>query len=167
MRLDDRSADREADADPLCLCCIKTVENAIEILWVETAAGIFDADDYGLVLAEPRANGHDPRPAHGLAHRLRGIGNEIDEHLLQLHRIAHDRRQGICQIGAYRDPLAVERRPQQIDDIIDDAVDLEDNMARPFLAEQRANAAGHLSGAGRVTDDAVRRFARIRQRRWT
>src|SRR2546430_12479711 len=41
MRLDDRSADRQPDTDPIRLCCVETLENAIEILQIETAAGIF------------------------------------------------------------------------------------------------------------------------------
>src|SRR5712691_8254983 len=48
MRLDDRAADRQPDANAIGLCRVKAVEDAGELPRRESGAGILDGDDDGI-----------------------------------------------------------------------------------------------------------------------
>ena len=89
MRLDDRAADREPDADPVLFRRIKAVEDARNLLRVEAASRILYRENNGRTALDLGPDGQLPRPIGDPDHSFQGVGDQIHDDLLQLDGIGH------------------------------------------------------------------------------
>src|SRR4030095_14564484 len=85
MRLDDRLADRQADAEPRRLGAVEGPEHGVDGLRFEARSGILDRNLDGLRRDRDGRNG-DPTFS-GTGHRLDRVPDEVDQYLLDLDRI--------------------------------------------------------------------------------
>ena len=107
----------------------------------------------------PLAPGADPqrlRSFHRRRHRLDGVAHQVDDHLLDLHRVGPDPRHVLAELGLERHPAALNLVCHQAAHLQDQLVDVEIDLCRRRVLEQRADAADDLRGGVAVADDALR-----------
>src|SRR5580700_6304202 len=105
MGLDNRTANREANADPIGFRRVKTIEDAIEFSQIQPDPSVLDRDGDRLCPIGLRSDRQYPWPISERDHSFGCIGNEVHQNLLQLDRIAKRGWQSTGQFGMYRDPL--------------------------------------------------------------
>src|SRR5260370_32380317 len=109
--LDDRSADRQTQAEPARLRGVERVEQAIGLEPAEADTAVLHRDDWARWIADRLAGRPDHEPAplgRNLSHGLRRVDEEVDEHLLELDPISQHRWQVRRDAYLERNPLAVE-----------------------------------------------------------
>src|SRR5690349_17124324 len=89
MALDDRPADRQADAHAVALRRVKRVEQLVHVLPLEPDASVPHAQADLIAFAARAADDDLPRPVVDGTHRLRRVAEEIQDHLLELNAISH------------------------------------------------------------------------------
>src|SRR5262249_45478611 len=86
VRLDDRTADRQAHAHAAALGGEECIEDLSHARLIETHARILHGHDH-VVVVWPRANDDLARPVADRRHRLHAVHHEVDENLRQLDPI--------------------------------------------------------------------------------
>src|SRR5271156_1758293 len=108
MTLDNGTTDRQTDSHAAAFGRIKGIEECLGALRLEAYARVFytQAD---VILAFPLGpDDHLPRPILDVAHRVRRVQAEVQDHLLKLHAIARHRRQAVIQLGMQNDLSPLE-----------------------------------------------------------
>ena len=137
----------------IVLMAVATTARSLEAK--QAASAVHDRDLDIAIRPGPCSDGDQAPRRHGRTHRVHGVHHQVQQHLLQLHRIARHQRQALGQhrIGMdfAADQLAVqqpERRLEQLHEIDPLVPDL------AFL-EQAAQAIDHLGGAIVLRHDVV------------
>jgi hypothetical protein len=89
MRLNDGSADGQSHAHSLGFRRKERLEDAFKIRPADPSSGIFDGNEYAMAIGLFAANSEYPGTIIDRAHGLNGIGNQVEQDLLQLN--AHGR----------------------------------------------------------------------------
>src|SRR3954469_4403110 len=98
MGLDDRAADREAHAHSVGFSREQRVENPIEVLRADSCPAIRNRYHDAVAFVWLRFDAEHPWIFLG-GHRVNGIGDQVDEHLLQLTSISSHVRQVRSYLG--------------------------------------------------------------------
>ena len=88
MRLHDRAAYGQADAQALAFRAVERGEKLLGRGRVDPRPAIADGD-FAQVVRYRRSGDDDPSIRHGL-HRFDGVADQVDQHLLDLDRIDKD-----------------------------------------------------------------------------
>ena len=109
-------------------------------------------------------SGAHHQATHGgrnLAHRVAGVEQQVDEHLLQLDAVGRDARRRSRQLGTQGDALALELAVQQGQRFGHDLVQV-DALERPLgRADHDTQAADDLAGALVLADDVAQDLAEL------
>src|ERR1700730_12187307 len=145
MGLDDRSAQRQSDAQTLGLGGGEWQERVGDKIRRESGTRIADSDLDEIVAGKRRLDRNRAAPA--LADRLHGIAQQIQQSLLDLQHIRHDRRQIGGDDGAGGHLDSIEIVPAQIDGLLDDMFVTAGGAAAAVKANQGAQTAYYFGGA--------------------
>ena len=103
MGFDNRAADREAHAHAVGLRRVEGFKETRQALRAQPMAGIPHRDAHALRLDTRGADVLFAVAVLNAAHRLDGIDDQVQHHLLQLHPIASDGWRVVRQLRADRD----------------------------------------------------------------
>src|ERR1700733_3100222 len=98
MSFDDRPAYRETHSHAVGLGGEESIEDTVDISWGETGATILDRNNNTIVAFELGRNAQPSFSIHNCLHRIDSVGDEVQDHLLQLH-----------PIGAYKWQIFIQR----------------------------------------------------------
>src|SRR5271163_475357 len=90
MRFDNRAADREAHAHAVGLRCVEGFKEKRQALRAQPMAGIPHRDEHALWLGAHGADVQFAVAVLNATHRLDGIDDQVQHHLLKLHAIEVD-----------------------------------------------------------------------------
>ena len=105
---DDRAADGEPDSHAIALRRVERLEQSFGSFGPEADAGIAHGEANLPVFVTVGPNQQKPRTVVDGAHRIRGIAQEVHDHLLELDTIAGDQRQFVGQFGAQHHSTALQ-----------------------------------------------------------
>jgi hypothetical protein len=103
MGFDDRAADREAHAHAVGLRRLEGFKQTRQALRAQPVAGIPHCDAHALRLDTHGADVYFAVAVLNATHRLDGIDDQVQHHLLKSHPIALDARQLARQLRTHRD----------------------------------------------------------------
>src|SRR5271154_7454066 len=103
MRFDNRAADREAHAHAVGLRRVEGFKETRQALRAQPMAGIPHRDAYALRLDTHGADVYFAVAVLNATHRLDGVDDQVQHHLLQLHPIALDAWQLVRQLRGHGD----------------------------------------------------------------
>jgi hypothetical protein len=147
--LDDRSRDREAQAEAFFLRREERVEELGQAVRGDPMADVTHGDLDGIVQA---ASLHDDQSFARLQliHRVHRIHHQIQHDLLQTHAVGGDRRERWPEVRAERDAAPPRLTSDEADDVAGDFVDVERLTLQRPLARQCANPLDNISGAANL-----------------
>ncbi len=153
MHLDDRAADRQADAEPVGLGRVEGLEDPIDGRHVDTGAGIPHEQVHAVAVG---ARDHpDPGVAAGGGAGLNGVEREVQDDLPQLQVIAvHDRQVGL-ELGDDRHTGQRRLVREEADDVVRHRVDVHRRPVEVVFLEQTPHALNHFAGAPVLLDDLL------------
>jgi hypothetical protein len=103
---DDRAADRQAEPHAVRLGRIERLEQPIQLFRLKPDAAVLDADRdrrASVVRVDTAADVEAPVPFVRAAHRVHGVHDQVQQHLLELHAIAENEREVCRHVGSNRD----------------------------------------------------------------
>src|SRR5216683_6004256 len=165
MRLDDRTADREPDADAVRFRRVEAVKDARYLLRLEAAPRILYGKDNSRAALDRGPDGQLPRPVGVPDHGFERVGDQVRDDLLQLDGIGHHQEGRGSEFGPRDDTLLVDGAARQVEHVLYDVVDIQQKLVRFLLVEQRPDPGNHLPGAVAVGNDAPCRLARVVEHR--
>ena len=98
VSLNDRAADRQAHTHALRLGRVEGFKEAWEALRRQPRPGIPHTDAHAFRLIGFRTDLQFATAVTVAAHRLDGVDDQVDHHLLNLHPIAPEERQGLGEL---------------------------------------------------------------------
>src|SRR5580698_5615723 len=125
MTFDNRAADRQAHSEPIGLGCIKGLEDIVQMARVESRSRILHAHAEFVALDLSRADKKHALSRVHLAHRLDGVDDQVEYHLLQLYPVALNRRQSIDQLQRDIDTMLVRFSAHERDQLANRRVDIQ------------------------------------------
>src|SRR6267154_1876274 len=100
MALDDGTADGKSDSHAVVLSCIKSLKQSVHSLGIKADARILYSEPHLIVCAafcsDPQLPGTIVHDAHG----VRGVSEQIQDHLLKLDAVPNHHRQVVCEFRA-------------------------------------------------------------------
>src|SRR6476659_10053883 len=93
MPFNDGAADREPDSHAIALRRVKSVEQLVHRLTIETNARVLDGQADGVRALPLGSNKQSPGAIVDFTHRVHGVAEQIQDDLLQLHTIAGNDRE--------------------------------------------------------------------------
>src|SRR5258708_9200955 len=136
VRFDDRTADGQAQAHALGLGGVERLEQAVQTLRIQSRAGIPQTDEYAVRSISARADQQLPRPLADAAHRLDGVDDQVENHLLQLDPICSDDWQALRELRPHRDAALQNFATRQVYDLKHRLLSLPALLPRPPLLER-------------------------------
>ena len=91
MSLDDRATDGQPDTHTAALGGVEGFEQPLDILSIDTGAGILHAQTYTVISFSEGSNQELPGAALNTNHRVRGIAKQVQGDLLELNAVPDDR----------------------------------------------------------------------------
>ena len=137
--LDDAVADRQAEARALArlLRREERVEDAAQRLGAHAGAAVAERRRHGAV-ATPRADAQRAlRRSSVGAHRLLGVDDDVQEHLLDLVRVEHRLRQRRVELQLGLDVADAQVVVAQLQHALDERVEVRRLLLRPAPARER------------------------------
>jgi hypothetical protein len=93
MTLDNGAADGEANPHTVALGRVERLEKSVRILRLKTHTGILHGQAHTIAFLSFRFDHQLPRPILDAAHGVYGVQEQVQDHLLELDAISHDRRE--------------------------------------------------------------------------
>jgi hypothetical protein len=93
MTLDNRTADREPDAQAMRFSRVERFEQLRDLARIKADAGVPNPQFDAVAAINLRLNSERSRPILNAGHRISSIQQQVQDDLLQLHAIATDGRQ--------------------------------------------------------------------------
>src|SRR5512145_1457446 len=112
MTLDNEATDGEADPHTASLGCVERVEESVRILRIEPHPRILHRQAHAIAFVSCGSDHQFPRPIVDLAHRVRGVSEQVQDDLLKLDTIARDRREVLGQFCPQSYPPSVKLAPR-------------------------------------------------------
>ena len=88
----DRTADRQPHTHAVSFCRVEGIEQALEARWRQPRTRIPHRDEHAVRLGRPGADQRFSRAVTVAAHRLQGVDDQVEDHLLQLNPISLNER---------------------------------------------------------------------------
>ena len=115
VRFDNRSANRKTHSHFLRLGREKSVENPLDVLRIDTGAGILHCYQNAFLFAKFGSHTQKPLAVGRRSHGVYGIDREIEQDLLQLNPVAENLRQLAGEFAVNRHSLfAVRLAPARV-----------------------------------------------------
>jgi hypothetical protein len=153
MGLDDRAADRQPHTQPIDLGREERLEDPVEVGFGDALARVVHSD-FDIRRGRDRGpHGHLPRRSSPVRGSRDGVGEEIQDHLLDLDHIAVDRRQRGRGVELDRDGMQECLVRDERDRPRGEIVEHQRNTDEVSLLEQSPYAQDDLARAPVVTDD--------------
>ena len=124
VRLDDRAADRQAHPHALGLGREGRREDPVSLARADSGAGIRDRQGHGVAVARLRTDRQDSRLAP-LRHRVDGVDDEVEKHLLQLDPVTGHDRDLLHRFHSHRNPMPLQLASAQSERLLLQLVDIE------------------------------------------
>jgi hypothetical protein len=160
MTLDDRAADGQADAHAAALGRVEGLEEAVHAPRVEAHPRILHGQPRAIAFASLGPDHQLPRTVLDGAHRLRGVQEQVQDDLLELHAVARDGRKFLREFRPQDHPAPLEFAAGQRDHLPRGLVQVHRLRRRGLLREERAQPGDHVGRAVAVADRAPRGLAR-------
>src|SRR5215510_4235348 len=124
VRLDDRTADRQAHPHAVGFGSEQRVEDAIGVLRADSCPGVGYRHDYAVGFADLGFDGQDPRLIFR-RHRVNGVHDQVEKHLLELDPVSPDLRQLTVRLGLHEYPVLLQVAAPQGKGFLDELVEVE------------------------------------------
>ena len=98
MSLDDGTADGEPDPHAVGFRCVEGVEQLVHVLRVDAHAGIPHAHAHTIAVLAFGSDQQLPRAIVHVNHRVAGVAEQVQDHLLELDPIAGDGREIVGEL---------------------------------------------------------------------
>src|SRR6266481_6064044 len=158
VRFDDRTADGQAQAHALGLGGVERLEQAVQTLRIHSRTAIPQTDEYAVRSISARADQQLPRPLADAAHRLDGVDDQVENHLLQLDPICSNDWQALRELRPHRDAALQNFGTGQGYDLKHRLVDLQVLLPRRRLLDKGPDTADDVAGSHAVPDDTTERL---------
>src|SRR3984893_3587261 len=162
VSFDDRPADRQAHPHTVGFRREQRVENPSDVARVHAWPGVRNRYRYVAVVMHRGFYRQDARPAHA-GHRIDGVGDQVDKHLLQLNSIARYLRYLFIQLGFDLYPVLLQILPHQGERFPDEIVEVHRGSFPVILLEERPNTFHNLARAMAVGDNLLECLLRFVQ----
>jgi hypothetical protein len=93
MTLDNRATDGQTDPHTAALGCVERFEESAHVMRVEPHTCILHGEAHTVVFVALGFDHQVPWPILDTAHRVRGVQEQVQNHLLKLDTVARDRRE--------------------------------------------------------------------------
>src|SRR5262249_45420030 len=150
-------ADRQPHSYAACLRGVESLENALEMFWMDARPTIADCDEdtlFGFLDADLQL----PCPGLNRGHCFNCVQNQVDDDLLQLNTIALHRREPISELGAERNSILADCASHHNNHLTDRLIEVKKLFSRWRLLDVIAHPADDIPGSIRISDDAAERF---------
>src|SRR5579864_1094657 len=108
MALDDGTADGKSDSHTVVLGCIKSLKKSVHSLGIKADARILYDEPHLIVCAPFRSDLQLPWTiVHG-AHGVRGVLEQIQDHLLKLDAVTCHHREVVCEFRPENHPVSLK-----------------------------------------------------------
>src|SRR4051794_15323906 len=161
MGFDDRTADRQAEAQTVPLRRMEGIEEFAESLLRQARPGILHDNRH---LARSLPDGGDHQVAWTVADAIHGldrVDDQVQYNLLQLDPVAQHDQHSLHHLEPDRDAVFGGLVAGQFDDFLDGAIQLYRVPSSRCLPGERADALYDVTGSVAVPDDAVERLLRL------
>src|ERR1700730_2617186 len=152
MGLNDRTADRQTHPHAARFCSEQRMEYVLEVLRADSCAGVRHRHDYVPTAAHPGPDAQDPRSVLG-GHRVDGVGDQVQKHLLQLDSVSSYLRYLCIRLGLDQYPVPLQIAARQGGGFPDEVGDVERSSVSGVLLEHGTNASDHRPRAMAISDD--------------
>ena len=98
MSFDDGATDGKPDAHTVILSCVESLEEPVSSLRLEANARIFHAEAHPVRIISFGSDQQLPWPIFNIAHRVRGVAEQVQDHLLELNAVTCDKREIIGKL---------------------------------------------------------------------
>jgi hypothetical protein len=150
--LDDRTADRKAHSHAIGFRGEERIEYPLHVPSTDSRACVGDRNHHTAIIPNIGTHGKNAKAIHG-GHRLDRIGDQIEEHLLQLNSISHYLQRPCAWLNFDRDPVTFQIVVEQCNSFFDEAVDLERSSDAGIVPEARPDAVDHRSRTMPIISD--------------
>src|SRR6516165_8804299 len=158
MSLNDRARDRQAHTHSLRLGRVEGFKEAWEALRRQPRPGIPYPDAHAFRLVGFRTDLQFAPAVTVAAHRLDGVDDQVDQHLLDLHPIAPKERQGLDELRLDRGAGPNDFTPSENDRVADRFIDVEPIHLRRRFFYVISDPVDDVSGPIGFGHDTVERF---------
>src|SRR5215471_11187180 len=158
VSLNDRTADRQAHTHALRLGRVEGFKQAWEARRRQPRPGIPHGDAHAFRLVGFRADLQFARAVTVAAHRLDGVDDQVDHHLLNLHPIAPKERQALGELGLDRDAGLDDLTPSENDRVADRFIDVEPLHLWQRFFDVISDPVDDVSGPIGFSHNTVERF---------
>jgi hypothetical protein len=135
VRLDDGASDRQPEPHSLLLRAEKRLEDLRQVLRVDARAAVVHADDDRMRIGLQRER-DGATVVRQRAHRVHRVEHQVDQHLLQLHRIAEHHGRSVRRTPLQHDAAPARLRLEQQDDLVDHRTEVDGLVQRLVPGEQ-------------------------------
>ena len=102
MALDDGTADGEPDTHAVGFRCVEGVKQRVHVLRVDAHPGIPHTHAHTVAVLAFGSDQQLPRAIVHVNHRLAGVAEQVQDHLLELDTIAGDSREVVGELRLKR-----------------------------------------------------------------
>ena len=146
VRARDASRNRQAEPEATVLGSEEGLEDAVELIGGAPRPAVADDELRAAVVSMDRGDGQLALRTRRVAHRVAGVGQQVEHQLLQLHAVAVDLRQVGRQAGAHVDIARHELAVQELQHVVHDMVQLGGDELLVGLFHQQAQMVDQLPG---------------------
>jgi hypothetical protein len=146
MRRYDRVADWQPETQSLHLGRHERLEQPCLHVGIDPAPAVGDGDLNGLVVAKRGRDRQCAIARLGVHHRLAGIGDQVQENLLQLNAVAPHCGQVRCESAGRRHAAHDKVAVRKFERVLDHAVQVERTKLRFALLQQISHPVDHVAG---------------------
>src|SRR6202166_300552 len=154
MCLDDGTADRQSHAHTVRSRCVEWLEKPVQRFRPQPRTGIPAGNTHAVL----RSLGADLQLSLALreaAHRLNGVGDQVQNHLLQLHSVALKTWQTRCELLVYRNAALEGFAVDQCSDLHDRVIDVQQLLPRRLLLCEVHQAIYDVTCTTAILDNAL------------
>ena len=124
VRLDDRAANRQAHPHAVGFGREERVEYPIDVLRADSCPGVRNRHHYAVAFVRLGLDAQDPRLIFR-RHRVNGVHDQVEKHLLQLDPISSYLRQLPVRLGLDEYPVLLQVATPQGKGFLDELVEVE------------------------------------------
>src|SRR6476620_3756347 len=163
MGIDDRPADRQPHPYPAGFRGVERLENALEMLPINTRPSIAHCYEDAICLGLLRADRQLSWPLLNRPHCFDCIQNQVQDDLLQLNTISLNGKHPLSKVGVYRDSILGNFASRQYDHFIDRLIEIKTILSRRRFLDVVADSFDDLSGSIGSAYDTVELFLDLAQ----
>ena len=161
VRVDDRAADRQAEAEPAGLRRDERLEHLLELALGDSRPAIGDGDDDVRAIVGARREREPPLAEWRVVHRVAGVENQIEQHLKELDAIASHVGQRRREIRRHRNAAREQLAAHDRERLRREVRHAKRHEQRVGLLDEQSELADDLRGARIVANDVVENLANL------